>query len=206
MASWAEIKLISKLLIATSNPGKLREIKSLLKNQVGQVLSLNDVLGSKAPEVAETGQTYLENALLKAKTIAQLTQLPTLADDSGLEVIALDNFPGINSARWHLGDDADHNLALLKKMRNVSNRNARYVTEVVIYYPKQQRSIQARGELKGKIALKPTERSIGGFGYDSIFIPDGFNQPLAELGDNVKLKISHRTLALKALIKIINEQ
>ncbi len=190
---------LEKLLISTQNPGKLREMKALLSDLNIPILGLTDVFGDNVPEVKETGNSYEVNAKLKAKTIGQLTQMSTLADDSGLEVYALDNFPGIKSARWHAGSDAERNQALLKKLRGVDDRRARYVASVCIYYPKKDSFLCADGVLEGEIALSPTEKIIGGFGYDSIFIPEGYDRPLAELGDDVKLKISHRTKAINSL-------
>ena len=192
-----------KLLIATQNPGKLREMKALLGDLGVSILGLSDVFGKNIPEVAETGSSYEANAKLKARTIGKPAKIPTLADDSGLEVYALDNFPGITSARWHPGSDADRNRALLKKMRDVDDRRARYVASVCIFLPTQDKFICTRGILNGLMALEPTNKIKGGFGYDSIFIPKGYDRPLAELGDDVKLKISHRTKAIKKLCTII---
>ncbi len=187
-----------KLVIATNNPGKLREIKHLLSSSNVKIVALSDVLNKKI-DVVENGKIYKENAQIKAKAVGKLTDLPTLADDSGLEVYALDNFPGIKSARWHAGSDAERNQALLEKMRGVDDRHARYVASVCIYYPKDESFLCADGVLEGRIALKPTKKLVGGFGYDPIFIPKGFDRPLAELGDDVKLEISHRTKAINNL-------
>jgi XTP/dITP diphosphohydrolase len=194
----------SKLLIATKNPGKLKEVKALLSDLDFEMLGLSDVFQTQAPEVKETGTTYEANAKLKAQTIGKLVQLPTLADDSGLEVTSLNNFPGIKSARWHPGSDTDRNQALLKKMQDINDRRARYVAVICLYLPRKDQFICSQGVLEGKIAQKPTTVVRGGFGYDSIFIPSGYNRPLAELGDDVKIKISHRTKAIETLKTKLN--
>jgi len=191
---------MNEFVIATNNPGKLREVKALLSDTGINILELNKVLTSKQiPEIVETGQTYRENARLKAQTIGDLTNRPTLADDSGLEIKALDNFPGIHSARWYSGTDQERNLALLNKLKQIKDRQARYVSLICLYLPEQNQFIYARGELKGQIGLKTAGNGVAGFGYDPIFIPQGYDRSLAELGDDVKLKISHRTQALKKL-------
>ncbi len=188
-----------KLLLATNNLGKFEEMKFLLAGLKLSLLKPEDMPSHEKIIIVETGKTYRANAKLKAETIGKLAQLPTLADDSGLEVLALAGFPGLMSARWYQGTDADRNQALLAKMRHVEDRRARYVAVVCLYLPQNNQFIYSQGELQGRIALKPTGAAVSGFGYDPIFIPQGYNHSLAELGDDVKLKISHRTQAMEKI-------
>jgi len=191
-----------QLLFATNNQGKLKEAKIMLENTGIEVLSLTeagDLLNKNLTsiEVEETGQTFAENALIKAKVFADETGLLTAADDSGLEVKALNNFPGIVSARWQTGSDADRNRALLKKMATVGDRTAQFVAVICLYDSQTKAYKNFRGEIKGKIALEV--KGEAGFGYDPIFVPDGYKKSFAELGIQVKNKLSHRHQALKKM-------
>jgi XTP/dITP diphosphohydrolase len=191
-----------QLLFATNNQGKLAEVKAMLEHTGLEVLSLTeaeDLLHKDlvSIEVEETGQTFAENALIKAKVYAHETGFLTAADDSGLEVQALDNFPGIVSARWQAGNDIDRNRALLKKMEVVEDRTAKFVAVICLYDPQVKAYKNFQGEVKGKIAKE--SRGEAGFGYDPIFIPEGYDQSFAELGIQIKNKISHRYQALKKM-------
>lgn len=185
--------MIDRLVIATKNQGKLVEISHIVE-EVG--LAGEIVTGLDWPDVAETADTLEGNALLKARAVAQATGLPALADDSGLEVTALDGKPGVHTARFS-GPDAtyaDNNAKLLDELFGVTDRSARFRTVVALAYP-QGDPVTAEGALDGRIA--EGVRGEGGFGYDPVFEVDG--QTLAEMGEAEKNQLSHRSRALRAL-------
>ncbi len=155
--------------------------------------SLAEFSQTKDLEVAETAETFAGNAALKAQAYFEQLKLPVLADDSGLEVLALNNQPGVASNRWYQGSDADRNAALLQRLINVSDRRARFVTVLCLLEQREQ-PIFFRGEVEGIIAREP--RGVDGFGYDPIFIPEGYSQTFAEMGIAVKNTLSHRARAL----------
>ena len=184
---------MTKLLIGTGNVGKLREIKGILGDVPYELLSLADVSGVETPD--ESGSTYTENAILKAESYARQTGLLTLADDSGLEVEALNWAPGIMSARY-AGDnasDSDRRSLLLSEVSGTQIRTARFVCIVAIANPADVINV-AEGICCGEITDAP--RGQGGFGYDPLFVPDGYDLTFAELPDSVKNEISHRGRAL----------
>ncbi len=180
-----------KIAFATKNAEKLREIKRVMKGIRAQFIPLSDFAG--APNVRESGKTFEENALVKAKAIAKFTGLPALADDSGLCVDFLHGAPGIRSARFEK-DDASRNSKLLKLLDGVlpKGRKAVFVCVAALAFP-DGRAVAVRGEAKGTIATE--ERGRAGFGYDPIFIPAGYARTYAELGRVVKNRISHRARA-----------
>jgi len=187
-----------KLLIGTKNQGKIREILSIL----GDLPDVKLLTSAERPfsEVPETGETFQENALLKARSVSKETGLLVLAEDSGLEVEALKGAPGVRSARFAGGDATDEEnieklLALLKDLP-YEQRRARFVCVAVLHFPDEQEIIR-EGELQGQIAREPCGRY--GFGYDPVFIPEGYDRTLAELGPAVKDEISHRRKALEQL-------
>jgi XTP/dITP diphosphohydrolase len=189
---------MTTLLIASSNPGKLRELHALLE---GLPISL---LEPKAIEierqVEESGKDYTENARLKAFTYARASGLWTLADDSGLEVEALDNAPGMHSARLagSGGSDSDRRRLLLEMLRpHPRPWKARFRCVVALASPGGDISL-AEGICQGEII--PTERGSGGFGYDPIFQVKGTGQTMAELAPEEKNRISHRARAVEALM------
>lgn len=189
-----------KLLLGTKNRGKLRELLALLSDLPElELLTVDDVPFSDVPE---RGATFLENALLKARTISEETGLPVLAEDSGLEVEALNGAPGVRSARF-AGEDAtdEQNIRrLLELLQGVPDeeRRARFVCVAVLrLLGPDGRELVAEGELLGRIAHAP--RGEHGFGYDPVFLPEGFDQTLGELGPRVKDRISHRKQALERL-------
>jgi XTP/dITP diphosphohydrolase len=193
-----------KLLFATQNPGKLREIQTILAGKDLEVLSPAECYGLDSSqtslsqlEVEETGNSFTQNAFLKAQAFATRSMLLTAADDSGLAVEALDGFPGVKSARWINGSDQERNQALLEKLKNVSNRKAKFVTVICLYDPILDETKYFKGEIQGRIAKQPQGNE--GFGYDPIFIPEGYNQTFAQLGLDLKNKLSHRHKALKKL-------
>lgn len=186
-----------ELLIATHNADKLLELRDLLPDLPFVLVSLSDF--PDANPVRETGATFVENAALKASGYARQTQVLTLADDSGLEVDALDRIPGVHSARY-LSEAASYRermKTLLDELQRVglANRNARFVAAIAIAEADGTIKKVLTGVCEGRIARAP--RGTGGFGYDPIFIPSGFDLTFAELSDQLKNKISHRALALK---------
>ena len=186
----------TKLLIATGNAGKLREIRALLSDLPITLVSLADFPAIE--EVAETGSTFVENAALKAFGYARQSGILTLADDSGLEVDALEGAPGVRSARY-LGDHAsyvDRMNALLTALKAANDfaRTARFVCALAIASDKQEMLYTTEGTCEGRIADSP--RGSGGFGYDPIFMPEGFSQTFGELPPDLKNGISHRGRAL----------
>lgn len=191
-----------KLLIATHNPNKLIEIKALLKEQSFELLSLDDV--GITEDVEETEDSFEGNAHLKAKWAHALTGLACIADDSGLEIEALNNEPGVYSARY-LGESTPYaikNAILLDRLSKTSNRAARYVC-VVAYVDTLGRVNHFRAELKGHMATHA--QGEGGFGYDPIFIPLGQKRHYAQLSLDERNQISHRQKALKACLNEIKE-
>ncbi len=195
------------VFIASANQGKIREIKTILRDCPLNLLSILDVEELKKLAividqhfaVVENGQSFKDNALLKARTYAKLTQLPTIADDSGLEVQALDGFPSVNSHRWFKGSASERNLALLDLLKDKDNRQARFYSVICFFDPQKNSAQFFDGEVQGTIAMKPEGNTNEGFGYDPIFIPKGYKQTFAQLGVELKNTISHRH---KALIKL----
>ena len=192
-----------RLVVATSNKGKLREIRELLESTGWTALSLAEV-AARPTDVIETGRSYLENAVAKAVSVADATGLPALADDSGLELDALDGRPGVTSARYGgpLLSDAGRCAHLLRELDGVprARRRARFRAVVVLALPGGQRFVR-EGVLEGRITEAP--RGDNGFGYDPVFeLPDG--RTLAEIGEE-KQELSHRSQALRAMMKVLGE-
>lgn len=187
---------LPSLLLGSRNPGKLREIEIILGEIPWRVRSLREFeTVAIAPEDAET---YEENAILKAQFYARETGLCALADDSGLEVAALDGAPGVYSARYagENASDADRRKLLLSNLESVAaaDRQARFVCAVAIATPDGTVLNVSEGICNGTIIFAP--RGSNGFGYDSLFVPEGFNETFAELSDSIKNYISHRGRAL----------
>jgi XTP/dITP diphosphohydrolase len=188
---------LERLVLATANAGKAREL-AVLVAEWGPiaVCSLADIAPVVMPE--ETGATYAENAVVKARAIAAATNLPALADDSGLEVDALGGAPGIRSARW-APSDAARNTKLLAALTTVSDqrRSARYRAAVALAFPAGE-IVVAEGSCDGRIALAP--RGTHGFGYDPVFVPDDLDgRTCGELSAAEKERVSHRARAMRAL-------
>lgn len=189
----SESRTIRRVVVATSNAGKVREIEEALGGLGWEVQGLGNV-----PLPEETGSTYAENAALKACAAAMMTGLPALADDSGLEVAALGGEPGVYSARFGgRGSDLERNLYLLEKLRGTRDRRAKFVSVVVLAYPDGDLE-EYRGEVGGTLLEGP--RGQGGFGYDPLFVPDGERRSMAELSVPEKRAAGHRGQALAALI------
>jgi XTP/dITP diphosphohydrolase len=189
-----------RVVLATRNAGKLRELGRILGAQVG-LAGLDEFPG--APDVPETGATFEENALLKARAIARYTHLPAVADDSGLCVDALNGMPGVLSARWagrHGADQANLDL-LLAQVADVpdARRGARFVCAAAL--ADGAREVVVTGTVAGRLTREP--RGHGGFGYDPIFLPDGFDLTTAEMAPEAKDAISHRGRAFRALVPFI---
>jgi XTP/dITP diphosphohydrolase len=192
-----------RVVLASGNRGKLRELAALLE-PLGHELISQDELGVESPP--ETGDTFVANALIKARHAANATGLAALADDSGIEVDALDGRPGVRSARF-AGDDAtdEQNLVkLLSEMKGVpeERRTARF--QCVIAFVHGIDEVVARGTWEGRITEAPQGRH--GFGYDPVFIPAGLKVTSAELDPAEKNRRSHRALALHALVAKLKKE
>lgn len=196
--------MINKLLIATNNKSKLAELQSLFKDLPFQITSLKEE--GITYEVEETGSTFEENAILKAKAYAELSDLPTLADDSGLEVDALDVRPGVYSARYGGMDATDEQnwQKILDELKGVpaEKRTARYKVVIAIALPNKLIGT-CDGVMEGLITEKP--QGIHGFGYDPIFFIPQFNATAAQITQEQKNTISHRKIAIEKAIKILSE-
>jgi XTP/dITP diphosphohydrolase len=191
-------KLQNKLLLATNNPGKLKELRALLSGLSGVALVSPADVGVEL-EVAETGGAYLENAALKAKAFAEASGLVALADDSGLEVDALDGAPGIYSARFGGMRGAAQHQVLLELLAHVpkGERTARFRAVAVACIPGGD-SYHAEGVCEGQIGFAP--KGEHGFGYDPLFILPEYGKTMAELDETVKNRISHRARAVQVLL------
>lgn len=192
------------LVIATRNGGKLREIRAMASHIELNLLSLDDF--KQIGQIKESGKTFEENAVLKARTVAKKTGILTLADDSGLEVEHLNDQPGIYSARFagEKASDYANNEKLLELLRDVPphHRYARFVCTIALATPETLIGT-VTGTCEGMIGDKLT--GSGGFGYDPLFIVNNYNQTFAELRPEIKNKISHRAKAIgKALIMLEN--
>ena len=196
------------LLIATRNAGKIREFASLFEELPVRLRSLSEFPQAAAAEVEETGATFAENSALKARFYAALTGIWTLADDSGLEVEALGGAPGIYSARYAGANASDMERVrrLLEELRQTGDarRRARFVCTITLAQPRPLTLDKFTGICEGRIAAAP--RGQGGFGYDPIFIPDGYDQTFGELSSEIKQQISHRALALRAAYSFLRER
>lgn len=192
-----------KLAIATNNAHKLSEIRAILGDSFEQLLSLKD-LGIDV-DVEETGTTLEENALLKARTICDICKLPTLADDTGLMVDALDGAPGVYSARYagEAHNDANNRALLLKNLEDKDSRRAHFSTVIAICYPNGD-FITATGRVEGSILNE--ERGSEGFGYDSLFYSDELGKTFAQATHEEKNSVSHRGRALHAMLGKLNSQ
>lgn len=194
-----------KLVLATHNQGKLRELRELLRGQVPGLDVDTDVVDAGAlgaPDVAETGVTFAANSRLKASAVAQFTGILAIADDSGLAVEVLGGAPGIFSARWagtHGDDTANLNL-LLAQLSDISdeNRGAKFVCAAALANPEGTLDVVEEGTLEGTLLAEP--RGEGGFGYDPILQPVGMDKSCAELSSAEKNAISHRGNAFRALL------
>ena len=196
-----------KLVLATRNPGKIREFARLLSEFASDI----EVLGLEEfpdmPDVEETGDSFEENSLLKASAVAEFTKLPSLADDSGLCVNALNGDPGIFSARFagEHGNDQANNEKLLQELKDKSDRSAQFICVVTLVVPTESGSkvIVESGRIEGIIV--EDKRGENGFGYDPLFQPIGSNITFGEFPHEEKDKISHRGQALRNIAPRISE-
>jgi XTP/dITP diphosphohydrolase len=192
------MKKTQDILIATRNGGKLREFAQLFSDLPVRLRGLTEF--PDAGEVEETGLTFEENASIKARYFSRATRLWTLADDSGLEVVALDGAPGVRSARYAgvQATDAERMNRLLAALNDFcgDDRRARFVCALAFQRPEDEGATLFVGKCEGRIAFE--RRGERGFGYDPIFIPNGYTETFGELPAEIKNRISHRARALKA--------
>ncbi|TDX48809.1 XTP/dITP diphosphatase [Orenia marismortui] len=187
-----------KLFLATGNQHKIDEMKKILANTKIEIISKNDI--DSLPEVIEDQDTFIGNALKKAREISNYTGFPTISDDSGLVVEALDGSPGVYSARFAGVDasDKDNNKKLLKLLKNTpKEERGAYFSCAMAFVSPEGEEYTVTGRCDGVIDIE--EKGSGGFGYDPLFVPTGYQQSFAELGDEIKNRISHRAKALKKM-------
>jgi|SRR5690554_1031234 XTP/dITP diphosphohydrolase len=192
------MRKVRKIVFATNNKHKLEEIRRIADNQL-QILSLSDINCNE--EIDETGITLEENALIKARYVKERYGYDCFADDTGLEVEALGGGPGVFSARY-AGEDChpeDNMQKLLSVLQGVGNRNARFRTVIALLINGEAHLFE--GVVSGRIIEE--KRGGSGFGYDPIFIPTGYQQTFAELGNEIKNRISHRALATVQLMEFL---
>ena len=197
------MKEIQAIVLATHNRDKREELQEALSEFTVKILSLNDFpfIG----EIEEVGQTLLENSMIKAKTVHNLTQLPVIADDTGLEVEALNGAPGIYSARY-AGEDVtyeDNVNKLLAEMENIPLENRKAKFRTVISFVDKDRELWTEGTIKGIIG--ETAKGKNGFGYDPVFFVPELEKTFSELSIGEKNKISHRGLAMKKFRILLRE-
>jgi len=196
------MKDMRNYVLATANPGKIKEMQKILSDLSINILTREDL--AITFDIEETGTTFLENATIKAKAICAASGLPSIADDSGLVIDALGGRPGLFSSSY--GDEkftsSERNLFLLSEMKNMEQRSAKFVCTIVCAFPEGE-IISATGECFGTILKEPI--GTGGFGYDPVFLPSGFDKSMAELSADEKNKISHRASALFKFVKILKD-
>ncbi len=187
---------LKELIFASHNAGKIKEIREMIEPLGIELKTYKDI---DIPDVEETGTTFAENSLLKSSKIAEITGIACIADDSGLCVDALNGAPGVYSARYAPDRDFDKGmeklLAEIAKSRN-PDRSAHFSCVISLAYPDGKYEL-FEGRINGKIAEQ--KQGTGGFGYDPIFIPEGYDKSFAELGNEIKNKISHRGRAMQKL-------
>jgi XTP/dITP diphosphohydrolase len=193
-----------RVVLATNNAQKLAELRRIVAAEAAdvQVLGLADVVGY--PEPAETERTFEGNALLKARACVAATGLPALADDSGLAVDVLNQMPGVRSARWAgpEASDEENNALLLRQLADLpaAERTARFVCAMALVLPDGSEHVRI-GEMRGRIGVSPAGHN--GFGYDPLFVADGYALTNGELEPSVKDAISHRGRALRAILPVL---
>jgi XTP/dITP diphosphohydrolase len=192
-----------ELVIASNNKNKIIEITQILGNFFDKLYSLKD-LGIEI-EIEETGATFYENALIKAKAISELTNMVAVSDDSGLEVNALNFAPGVFSARYAQKecDDLKNNDLILKNMEKITDRRARFVSSIVLYYP-NGKVVSAKGITEGEILYKG--KGNNGFGYDPLFYSYDLKKSFGESNWEEKNLVSHRARALEQLKDILTKE
>lgn len=191
---------MNTLWLATGNQKKVEELQAMLLGMTVTILTVRDL--GQSFEVEEDGESFQDNARKKAEALAALTGGWCLADDSGLEVDALNGRPGVRSARFagEPASDARNNELLLRMMREESNRRARF--RCVLWLTDGHSHYQTSGQIQGTLALHLA--GSGGFGYDPLFVPDGYSSTFAELGPYIKNTLSHRAKALREMLPILS--
>ena len=191
-----------KIVLASKNSGKLKEFNYLFKNTNFELIPISEFTNE---DIEETGASYEENAFIKAKFASDISGLPSLGDDSGLEVEALNGEPGIFSARFagEKGNDNLNNNKLLDELSLKKDKSAKFVSILSFLHPELKISLFSYGELFGKIIESP--RGKGGFGYDPIFQIKNSELTLAEISEDERMKISHRTISTLKMINLLKE-
>lgn len=194
-----------RIVFATGNVGKMREIRMIMEDMGMEILSMKEI--GINPDIVEDGTTFTENAIIKAKAVAALTDAIVLADDSGLEIDALNKEPGIYSARY-MGEDTSYQLKnanLIERLEGVPDekRTARFVCAIAAVLPNGE-LLTTLGTVEGRIGYE--EKGANGFGYDPIFFLPEFGCTSAELTDEQKNEISHRGKALRAMKELLQEK
>lgn len=192
---------MKKIVFATNNAHKLDEVRQMLGEKI-EIYSLKDIRCNE--EIAETSDTIEGNALQKARYVSEHYHIDCFADDTGLEIEALNGAPGVYSARYAEGSghDSEANMRkLLKEMEHIDNRKARFRTVFALIINGKEHLFE--GIVNGEIIR--TRRGTSGFGYDPIFVPEGYTQTFAEMGNDLKNKISHRAIATQKLCKFLNK-
>lgn len=199
------MKQKGRIVFATGNAGKMREIRMIMEDMGMEILSMKEI--GINPDIVEDGTTFTENAIIKAKAVAALTDAIVLADDSGLEIDALNKEPGIYSARY-MGEDTSYrikNANLIERLEGVPDekRTARFVCAIAAVLPNGE-LLTTLGTVEGRIGYE--EKGANGFGYDPIFFLPEFGCTSAELTDEQKNEISHRGKALRAMKELLQEK
>jgi len=191
-----------KIVLASKNSGKLKEFNYLFKNTNFELIPISEFTNE---DIEETGTSYEENAFIKAKFASDISGLPSLGDDSGLEVDSLNGEPGIFSARFagEKGNDNLNNNKLLDELSLKKDKSAKFVSILSFLHPELKISLFSYGELFGKIIESP--RGKGGFGYDPIFQIKNSELTLAEISEDERMKISHRTISTLKMINLLKE-
>lgn len=197
---------MERIIAATRNLDKIEEIKKIMEGLGLQVIT-EEAAGIFPLDVEETGDTFEKNSFLKAEAVMKSSGAVTIADDSGLEVDCLDGAPGVYSARFagSNGDDCANNKKLIDLLRKVpkKERTGRFVSVITMMFPDGSRLV-ARGQVEGRLILEP--RGENGFGYDPLFIPEGYRETFGQLPAELKNKISHRSKALEMLKELLDEK
>jgi XTP/dITP diphosphohydrolase len=194
---------VNKIIFATKNKGKLKEVKKIFEGSSFEIVSLLDFM--EIPEIIEDKETFEENALKKAKIVYDYYGIPAMADDSGLAVEQLNWGPGVYSARYagENANDEDNNLKLLMELQKYPEpHSAKFICSAV--YVNDKNILTESGEVPGRIVK--TEKGNNGFGYDPLFIPDGYQVTMGEFDLEEKNKISHRSKAFNKLRKLIEKE
>jgi XTP/dITP diphosphohydrolase len=192
-----------KFVLATANKGKISEMRKILTELSTEAVSQAEI--GLTLEVAETGTTFMENARLKAHAVCAASGLPAIADDSGLMVDVLNGEPGVYSSEYG-GEglsDSERTAYLLKNMKNVEQRSAKFVSVIVCVFPDGE-ILSAEGECQGEILHEP--RGSGGFGYDPVFLVKGTDKSMAELSPDEKNAVSHRGCAIRKFVSLLEKR